>query len=204
MKITGWIAPVILAMLMHLPAPSLAADGGTISGTIQVKKSRDLPNVVVYLTGVKGDFPAPTEHVIMDQASLTFKPHVLPVLRGTTVDFRNSDSILHNVFSPDEIADKFNLGTWPKGEIRSHEFKKSGVAVMLCNVHPEMEAWVYVLDNPYFTKASKDGSFEITGVPPGKYTLKTWHKKLKPVETEVEVSAGETATVELKMLKRGR
>ena len=60
-------------------------------------------------------FPAPKEHAKIDQMNLVFIPHVLPVLVGTTVDFLNSDAVLHNVFSPDACAEKFNLGTWPQG-----------------------------------------------------------------------------------------
>lgn len=191
----------VLALLLAVPA-ALAGDTGTIEGTLEVRKSRELPNVVVYLKDVPGDYAPPAEEVMMDQENLTFVPHVLPVLKGTKVGFRNSDSILHNVFSPDAMADKFNLGTWPKGEVRSHLFDKDGVGVILCNVHPEMEAWVVVLDNPYFTKPDEDGAFRIEGVPPGKYTLTTWHEKLRSAEAEVEVKAGETVRVDLSMKRR--
>ena len=86
----------------------------------------------------------------MDQKNLAFVPHVLPVVVGTTVDFLNSDQVLHNVFTPDKCAGKFNLGTWPKGETRSVKFDQTGCSpVMLCNVHPEMEGFVVVLQNPY-------------------------------------------------------
>jgi hypothetical protein len=124
----------------------------------------------------------------MDQKDLTFKPHVMPVVVGTTVDFRNSDKVLHNVYSPDQCAGKFNLGSWPQGQIKSFTFKEAGcVPTLLCNVHPEMEGFVVVVETPYFAVSDKDGSYEIKNVPAGKYTLKIWHEKLKGKDIQVDV-----------------
>ena len=132
----------------------------------------------------------------MDQKNLAFVPHVLPVLAGTTVDFINSDDVLHNVFSPDKCCDKFNLGSWPKGQSKSFTFMNAGcAATLLCNVHPEMEGYVYVVGTPYYAVSTKDGSYEIKGVPAGKYTLKIWHEKLKGQDVTVDVPEKGSATV---------
>jgi plastocyanin len=167
------------------------AVAGDIKGTVKAKGARNAGNAVIYIEKIEGKtFEAPEEHLQMDQKNLTFIPHVLPVLKGTTVDFLNSDDVLHNVFSPDKCADKFNLGTWPKGEIRSHTFEiPACIPVLLCNVHPEMEAFVVVLESPYYAVTAKDGSYVIKDVPPGKYTLKIWHEKLKGKPAEVTVPA---------------
>jgi plastocyanin len=151
----------------------------------------------VYVQSVPGKtFPAPEAHVRIDQQNLTFKPHVLPVLVGTTVDFLNSDAVLHNVFSPDACAEKFNLGTWPKGQTKSFQFKKECVATLLCKVHPEMEAFVVAVPTPYFAVTKADGSYTIADVPDGSYTVKVWHPKLKSMERPVKV-AGATAADEI-------
>ena len=167
------------------------AFAGDIVGTIKAKGARNAGNAVVYIDKIEGKtFPAPKKHLTMDQKNLSFVPHVLPVLAGTTVDFFNSDDVLHNVFSPDKCADKFNLGTWPKGQFRSYTFKNVGCRpVILCNVHPEMEAYVVVLSNPYFALSKKDGTFAIKNVPAGKYTLKIWHEKLKGKPVQITVTA---------------
>ncbi len=111
----------------------------------------------------------------MDQKDLMFIPEVLPVLAGTTVDFLNSDDVLHNVFTETECAGNFNLGTWTKGQIRSHTFTKADCfATILCDVHPDMQAWVAVLQNPYYALTNKDGNYEIKNLPPGSYQLKVW------------------------------
>src|SRR5215471_681216 len=148
---------VISLAVLLLFAASLSA--GDLHGKVACKGVRDSANAVVYLDAIPGKtFPAPSEHLKMDQANLLFQPKVLPVLVGTTVDFLNSDAVLHNVYSPDACAEKFNLGTWPKGQIKSFEFKKECVATLLCKVHPEMEAFVVASPTPYFavTKARSE------------------------------------------------
>lgn len=175
--------------------------GGTIKGSVQVKPSKYRKNVAVYIDKIPGkEFPPPEKHAVMDQLNLVFVPHVLPVLVGTTVDFVNSDSVLHNVFTPDKCALKFNLGSYAKGVVKSQLFDKVGCrAVMLCNVHPEMEAWIVTVETPYYAVTDKEGNFTIEDVPPGTYTLKTWHKRKKPIEQEVTVKAGETTEVTFKL-----
>ena len=151
-------------------------------------------DAVVYIDAIPDKtFAPPEEHAVMDQQNLLFVPRVLPVVVGTTVDFLNNDNVLHNVFTPDKVADRFNLGTYPKGTQKSHTFDKAGGAVMLCNVHPEMEAYVVTLPTPYFGVTAEDGSYRIEGVPAGMHTLKVWHerwKKRPPQTVEVE-AAGE-------------
>lgn len=179
---------------------STNATGGTIKGKVTVRGARDARDVVVYIEKASGEFAPPKEHPELDQKNMTFIPHVLPVLVGTTVDFLNSDDVLHNVFTPDECAGKFNLGSWPKGETRSYTFKEVDCrAVLLCNVHPEMEGWVVVLQNPYFFKTDKDGVFTIENVPAGKYTLKVWNQKLKGEPQEVTVPEKGEVTVDFSM-----
>jgi hypothetical protein len=121
----------------------------------------------------------------MDQKNLSFVPHVLPVLVGTKVNFLNSDDVLHNVFSPDNCGGKFNLGSWPKGQEKSYVFDKPCFVTLLCNVHPEMGAYIAVLETPYFAVTDKEGNYLIKNVPPGKYTLKIWHEELKGQEVSI-------------------
>ena len=173
---------------------------GDISGKVKTRSKKYRENTVIYIDKIQGkSFAHPKEHAVMDQKNMKFIPHVLPILKGTSVDFLNSDALKHNVFSPDNVADKFNLGTWPQGEIRSYTFNKSGEAVMLCNVHPEMEAWVVVLETPYFAVSDKQGSFIIKDVPPGEYTLRVWNKKLKGADQKITVTGEEKAIAEIEL-----
>jgi plastocyanin len=179
-------------------AASLPLAAGDLHGKLTCKGVRDCADAVVYVGAIPGKtFPAPKENAKIDQKSLVFSPHVLPVLVGTTVEFLNSDAVLHNVFSPDACAEKFNLGTWPKGETKTYTFKKECVATLLCKVHPEMEAFVLAVPTPYFAVAKADGSFHIADVPDGSYTVKVWHPKLKPAEKPVKVAGPTEASFEL-------
>jgi len=183
----------VLSAGMALP---LAA--GEIHGKVACKGVRNSGDAVVYVDAVPGKtFAPPKEHAKVNQLNLTFIPHVLPVLVGTTVDFENSDSVLHNVFSPDACAEKFNLGTWPKGQSRSFTFKKDCVATLLCKVHPEMEAFVVAVPTPYFNVTKADGTYRISDVPDGSYTVKVWHPKLKGTQKTVKVAGATTADFEI-------
>jgi plastocyanin len=193
----------ITLVLVGLGLAANAAWAGDISGQIHTKVKRYQRDVVVYIDTIPGKtFAPPTAHALMDQKNMAFHPHVLPITEGTTVDFLNSDDVLHNVFSPDKVADKINLGTWPKGQERHHTFTQTGAARLLCNVHPEMEAYIVVVPTPYFAKTDKSGAFKITGVPAGNYTLTVWNakKNLKAAPQQVTVpKTGDVAvTITLK------
>jgi plastocyanin len=193
-------AGIVITCLALLATPARADDTkGTIEGNVASKPAKFRGGVVVHLEKAPGPFRPPAEPAVVDQRGMKFVPRVLPVLRGTTVNFLNSDSVRHNVFTPD--GDKYNLGTWPQGETKSYTYAKSGVYRQLCNVHPEMEAFVVVLDNPYFAVTDEAGNFRIKDVPPGTWTIKTWSDKLAPATASVTVTAGAAASVKLELAK---
>ena len=178
-------------------------NGGTITGNVKCKRVRYPENVVVSIEKV-GDniYPAPEEHGIIDQFNLVFVPHVLAVQKGTKIEFPNSDSVRHNVFSPPDCCQQFNLGTYDVGVVKMVEFNETCEIPLLCNVHAEMSAFVVVLENPYFSVTGKDGVFTIGNVPPGTYKLNAWHESLRTVSKEVTVEAGKTAAVDFQLKKR--
>ena len=182
---------------------SLPAADGSIAGTVKATGLSSNADAVVYVVEAAGGVKAPAEPVTMDQRKMQFIPHVLPVVAGTTVKFLNSDPTPHNVFSPD--GEKYNLGTWPQGQAKDYVFSKCTkfpcVYTQLCRVHPEMEAFVVVLQNPYFAVSDRDGHFEIKGVPPGPYKVGVWHPKLKGQPQAVTVEAGRPATVDVTLGK---
>lgn len=162
---------------------------GNIEGTVSAPNPSD---VVVYVEKAPGTFKG--EHVTMDQQNKVFLPYVLPVIAGGTVEFHNSDNLQHNVFGvgPDE----FNLGNWTKGIVREHTFNKPGDVSILCNVHPEMEGHILVLQNPYFARPDKGGKFVIPNVPPGQYVLRAWYRgKTKKQSVTVPATGSVTANL---------
>ena len=171
-----------------------AAGAGTITGKVTSGSGEEVSDAVVYVGAIPGkSFPAPRKHALMDQKNLTFVPHVLPVQEGTTVDFANSDSVDHNVFSPDPCAPAFDLGTWGKGGVRSHTFASPCKAVILCSIHPDMEAFVVAVPTPYFARTDGDGAYAIQGVPDGSYTVHAWAPNLSEQTREVRVHGAATA-----------
>ena len=177
------LALLIISLLVF----ATAAFAGTIEGKVSSGNS------VVYVDSIPGKtFPAPTKDPLIDQKGLKFNPTVLVVQQGTTVDFQNDDTVQHNVFWPSISGNKkegHNLGTWPKGEKRSFKFDQPGVVPLLCNVHPEMSGYIFVVPTPYFAVTDKDGNFLIKDVPPGQYTLKTSSENGKPAAQPVTVAS---------------
>lgn len=188
---------------------------GEITGTVMVKGLRSPANVLVYLIKVPGVSSVLSgDNVVMDQRDLTFFPHVLPVLVGTTVHFPNNDKVDHNVFSLSR-AKKFSLGSYKPGEIKTVLFDKPGIVELRCDVHAEMAAYILVMKNPFWAMTDQAGRFEIpdlealksygmSGVeplPPGKYVLKTWHEKLKTKRISVTVEKDGPADLHLDLTR---
>ena len=193
--LTG-VAAVVAGTPLVLTAMALQAGG--VSGSVTAKGLRTNAGIVVSLHASGTKATPPAKPLELDQKGMVFSPHVMAVPVGTRVQFLNSDAVAHNVFSPEG---KYNLGTWPQGEIREHVFDKPGVYTQLCRVHPEMEAFIVVLDTPYFAVTDRAGKYAIADVPPGKYTLVAWGEKLKSVKQEVTIDAGKTLTVDLAMAR---
>ena len=81
---------------------------GSIQGIVKAKKAKYIKDSIVYVENVPNTYEPPREHVVMDQKNMAFIPHVLPLVKGTTVDFLNSDMVQHNIYSPDAVADNMN------------------------------------------------------------------------------------------------
>ncbi len=178
----------LMMVMAVVAALSLSASAGTISGKVSGAKGES----VVYVEAIAGKtFPPPTAKTTIDQKGLMFVPHLAVVQQGSTVDFLNSDTVAHNVFWTSISGNKklgHNLGTWPKGEKRSFKFDDPGVVPLLCNVHPDMAAYVIVAPTPYFAVSNASGEYKIENVPDGSYTVTAWHEGLKNQSKPVTVS----------------
>ena len=183
--------------LLLVLAGSMIAPAGTITGKVSGGRGA----AVVYVEAIPGKtFPAPAKHVVMDQKSLLFQPHVAVVLTGSTVDFLNSDNVAHNIFWPSISGNKklsHNMGTWPKGETRPFKFDTLGVVPLLCNVHPEMAGYIVVVPTPYFAEVEAAGDYKIENVPDGAYTVTAWREGMKSQSKPVTVSGAATADFSL-------
>ena len=188
---------LLLAVLLAVATPPALA--GEIHGKVISSGLRHSADAVVYIDQIPGkNFSPPEKPAAVDQVDMMFVPHVLPVLVGTKVEFLNSDPFMHNVFTPDKCAEKFNLGSWPQGQSRDYTFENTCVAVLLCKVHPEMEAFVVAVPTPYYAVTARDGSFTIPDVPDGEYTVRVWHPKLVEWSGTLSVAGPTSLDVTLK------
>ena len=201
----------LFALLLLLVAAELhgaeATKSGIIKGTITVA-GKPTTDAVISLEGIsaetlKGQIPSgKPKKAIMDQREMKFLPRVLPVMVGSTVEFPNHDAVWHNVYSKGGAKD-FDLGLYPPGKTRSITFDKPGVARILCNAHPNMEAFIVVKEHPFFSSADKGGNYRLDGVPLGKYRIQVWHPELGTTESGVElVREGEVLDVNFDLKKK--
>jgi plastocyanin len=161
----------------------------------------ELENVILYLEGpfkrAEGQFPRRSEgfEPTIRQVNETFVPQVLAIQTGETVHFPNDDPFFHNVFSLSG-ARSFDLGRYPKNQVRSVKFDRPGIVKVFCHIHSHMNAVIRVFDHPYFSRVGSDGTFSIAHVPEGAYTLVAWHERLKLQRQVIRVQPGENTLVD--------
>jgi plastocyanin len=178
---------------------AIAHADGTIGGTVEVTRAKDVtPSaVLVYIVG----FPekAPSAPVVIKQVGRRFLPELVGVTAGGSVSFPNGDPFLHNVFSA-TTERSFDLGSYKQGEARTRTFPRPGVVDVYCNLHPEMSATLVVLPNTKFAIADPSGRFEIKNVPPGNWTVFAYSRHAsQPSSTKVQVTNGATAEIKLRL-----
>jgi plastocyanin len=181
--------PVLLSFIfgglvaLFSSVPHAWADGtGVIKGIITIN-GKPAAGAVVSVEGLRNDAlkgqtaPLKPQKKVMDQQNLKFSPTVLAVTVGDTVEFPNHDKVWHNVYSKGG-ADDFDLGLYPPNNSRSKKFDKPGVARILCNAHPDMEAFIVVKDHPFFSTTDDRGNYQINNVPLGKLRVEIWYPNL--------------------------
>ncbi len=162
---------------------------------VVVGEGGGLANSFVYLkSGVQGDFPPPSEPVVLDQQGCTYHPHVMGIQVGQPLEIVNSDETLHNIHAMPKNNKEFNIGQPVKGLKTQRTFDTAEVMVPFkCDVHKWMNSYAGVLEHPFFAVSGADGSFEIEGIPAGSYTVEAWHEQFGTKEMNVTVAEGATA-----------
>lgn len=180
--------------IFHGRAMIRYGDQANKSKSIQPYKLSE--KAVVYIESVQGTttYQPPVIHSQLNQQDLIFRPLLLPVVIGTTVDFPNNDNVFHNVFSYSQ-AKEFDLGRYPKGKTKSVTFDKPGVISVYCEIHAYMFATILVLENPFFTVPDDEGLYTLSHIPPGTYQLSFWYGRKKVETKNVTVKVSEITTV---------
>jgi plastocyanin len=224
LKMLAASAGVAMSLLLALPAWAGAIRGTVVyNGPVETKKlpvtidqyvcgkekeseelavgpQRGVRNAVVWLQTPP---PASTwlsgpEKVEMDQKSCVFIPRVVIVPAGGTVEFLNSDRLLHNLHSASRENPTFNR-TQPRGRAIPISFARPEIVRIDCDLHSWMRAWVVVADHPFYALSNEAGEFALPSVPPGKYTLQVWQEALGITSRDVTVGGDDArVTVEFK------
>ena len=185
---------ILVVVLVAIPSAMLGADGsgvGIVKGTIMIG-GKPATDAVVSIEGLSKEqlksqmsLYKPQKRII-DQRNLKFIPTVVAIMVGESVDFPNNDKSWHNVYSKGGAND-FDLGLYPPGKSRSKKFGKPGVSRILCNAHPNMEAFIVVKDHPFFSVTDSRGNYEIKNVPLGRVRVQIWHPNFDVRHEAVEI-----------------
>ena len=175
------------------------ADAVPLQGTVRTvtRPGVSAAVAVVYAEPLGGTAPKSSQRAKLTQKGKTFRPHVLAVPVGSTVDFPNEDPIFHNVFSLSPPL-PFDLGLYRSGASRSRLFTQPGTWRVFCNIHPQMSALIVVTPTPYVTMTDADGVYALE-LPPGRYRLTALSERAAGVSAEIEVTGAAAAAPDLRL-----
>ena len=170
------------------------------SGDLLLSPRKELKNAVVWLENPPAGAaaPAPAAKVEMDQNGCVFIPRVVVVPAGGTVDFLNSDRLLHNIHATPKRNVSLNR-TQPMGRTIPITFAEPEIVRINCDLHAWMVGWVVVAAHPYYAVTGADGRFAFDKLPPGPYKLQVWHERLGMVPASVTVGDQQPAQITVEM-----
>jgi plastocyanin len=168
---------------------------GRVPSDRAVVNDGKLQYVLVWVSkGLEGkNFPVRTDKVTLNQEGCIYKPHVVAVQKGQPFNVINSDETTHNVHPLPRDNREWNKSQTARAPAIEYAFPRAEIKIAVkCNIHPWMQAYIHVLEHPYFSVSSADGSFEIGNLPPGTYTVQALHEQLGEQEMEITVGSSES------------
>ncbi len=198
MKLEGTAPKASSINMAADPACAKQHQTGVSTQDILVGQAGTLQNVVVFVVDGLGDrkFDPPSQPARLEQKGCMYQPHVLALEANQPLEVVNEDSTSHNVHALATNNREWNKAE-PPGTQVDDAFPREEIAVLMkCNVHPWMRSYVAVFKHPFFAVTREDGTFDLSSLPPGTYTIEAWHEKLGTATQKVTVGANETKAIE--------
>jgi plastocyanin len=201
----------LLPALLALPMFATATGAATLEALVRTPAGKPLADAAVVLEPLAGPAPASknrpraTTHAVIEQRGTEFIPYVTVVQTGTAVDFPNNDTVRHHVYSFSQPK-RFEIKLYAGKPGQPITFDKPGEVIIGCNIHDWMEAYVLVVESPYFGKTGADGRAAIANLPAGRYRLQLWHplQKTRVAASEIEVGANGATAARLNLVLDAR
>jgi len=159
--------------------------------SLVVSTNGGLANAFVYVkSGLEGKtFATPSTSVAIDQDGCWFRPRVLGIQTSQALHITNSDPVTHSIHPMAQINREWNHSQGAGEPPLARKFDRVEIMIRVkCNIHSWMQAYIGVVDNPYFAVSGEDGSYRIGNLPPGTYTVAIWQEKLGTQEQQVTVA----------------
>ncbi|MBI1822931.1 MAG: hypothetical protein HY200_03110 [Nitrospirae bacterium] len=150
-------------------------------------ENRGIENVVISFENIQQGKKPIFSTIVIENRNCHFVPHVQGAMVGDSYEIRNSDPILHNTHLHMEEQTILNVAMPAGGRNIKKPLTKAGIIHAKCDAHKFMQGWISIMDNPYFAVTDKEGKYDISNIPSGKYKVKIWHEGLLAQEEEITV-----------------
>ena len=177
----------VVCLLAVVAAASLGPVTAEVSGDAWLGE-KPAVDAVIWLEAPDAPRAAARQAAVMDLRNMAFSPRVLVIRKGSTVSFPNNDRVYHDVLS-DHDGQTVSLGAYPAGTVQQIRFDRPGLSRIFCQIHPQMAAYVLVVDSPYFAVTDSNGRFTMASVPFGEYRYHAWRPGGPTLDRSVVVNA---------------